>query len=142
MNLSTSATACFWAGSTSEGPVLAVQNARPPASSWRVKSTRSPCDDQRGLEYSCGEAKSLSPLPPALISISREAELLAPAGLLSRISEASSGAQLKSAHVCPLGLLASRCGSLPPAAVYRKLPDGCGTTKARTLLADQAKLVA
>jgi hypothetical protein len=54
-----------------------------------------------------------------LISISREAELLAPAGLLASTSEAASGAQFKSDQVWPLGLLAIRAAFLPAAAVYR-----------------------
>ena len=116
MNLSTSAIACFCAASDSEGAVLAVQNARPPASSCRVNNTRSPWGDHWGLEYSCWDPKSRSPLPSALISISREAELLAPTGLPASISEAPSGAQFKSDQVWPLGLVAIRCAFFPPVA--------------------------
>ena len=96
--------------------MLAVQNARPPASSCLVKTTRSPWDDHCGLEYSCWEPKSRSPLPPALISINREAELLAPTGLLASIREAPSGAQFRSDQVCPVGLVAIRWAFFPPTA--------------------------
>src|SRR5437763_398525 len=121
MNRSTSARACFAAASDSEGAVLAVQKARPPASSCLVKRTRSPRDDHWGLEYSCSEAKVVRPLPSTLMSINRDAELLAPAGLLASSSEAPSGAQFRSDQVCPVGHAVERCQG--PLQVPLQVPD-------------------
>src|SRR2546430_16305638 len=76
------------------------------------------------------------------MSINRDAELLAPAGLPATIREAPSGAQFRSDQICPLGLLAIRCAFLPLGAMYKWLPDACGTRKPRSPFEDQAKPVA
>src|SRR5256885_5910792 len=76
------------------------------------------------------------------MSIKRDAELLAPAGLPASIREAPSGAQFRSDQVCPLGLLAINCAFLPPGAMYNWLPDACGARKPRSPFDDQAKPVA
>ena len=99
MNLSTSARLCFSAASLADGAEVAVQNALPPASSRRVKSTRSPPGDHCGALYSRWGPNMIGLLPSRLTSISTDPVLSPPAGLAAKRSEAASGAQFRSDQV-------------------------------------------
>src|SRR2546430_16301339 len=95
-NFSASASACFSAASLPDGAEAAVQNAFPPASSRRAKSTRSPPGDHSEALYSRWGPNLSGLLPSRLISIRPHAELLHPDGLAAEKSEDPSGARIRS----------------------------------------------
>src|SRR6266550_5066423 len=141
MNFSTSASACFSAASLPDGAEVAVQNAFPPASSRRVKSTRSPPGDHCGALYSRWGPNLSGLLPSRLISIRTDAVLLPAVGLAAKRSEAASGAQFRSDQVWLPGLLAI-LEAFPPVSRYSSVPVSRWIVKARSPLADQLKPVA
>src|SRR2546430_16857309 len=78
------------------GPEVAGQNALPPASFLRVKSTRSPLGDHCGALYSRSGPNLIGLLPSRLTSIRTDAVLIPALGLEAKRSEAASGAQFRS----------------------------------------------
>src|SRR2546421_10035787 len=99
MNSSPSASASCSAASFPDGAEVAVQNAFPPASSLRVKSTRSPLGDHCGALYSRSGPNLIGLLPSRLTSIRTDIVLIPALGLEAKRSEAASGAQFRSDQV-------------------------------------------
>src|SRR2546428_14160883 len=136
-----SARPCFSAPWLPDGAEGAVQTAFPPASSRRVKSTRSPPGDHCGAPYSRWGPNMIGLLPSRLISIRTDAVLLPAAGLAAKRSEAASGAQFRSDQDWLPELLAI-WEVLPPVSRYSSVPVSRWIVKARSALADQLKPVA